>query len=435
MSQKVRQGVEPVKQQHSFVMKGNFCYSTSPTALVCQEGYAVCVQGKSAGVFSTLPEQYRDLPLLDWGDALVIPGLTDLHTHAPQFGNRGMALDLELLDWLNTYTFPEEEKFAQLDYAARAYRLFVQELYEGPTTRACIFGTIHPPATLLLMEELEKTGLVTCVGKVNMDRNSPPGLTEDTEQSLAQTRAWVQEARRRFQRTRPILTPRFVPSCTDRLLEGLGKLAREEGLPVHSHLSENRGEIAWVKDLCPWAESYGHAYARWGLFGGDTPTIMAHCVWSAESERQLMRERGVFIAHSPASNAQLASGIAPVKRYLQEGLRVGLATDVAGGLSLSMLRAISDAVTVSKLYWSCVDQTVPPLTVEEGFYLATLGGGAFFGSVGSFAPGYEFDAVALEDAALPHPQPLTLRQRLERAIHLSEGCRVTHKVVQGTQLF
>lgn len=425
-----------MKKQTSFVLKGNFCYSISPKEMAYYpEGYAVCIQGKSAGVFSQLPEQYRDLPLLDWGDAIVIPGLTDLHTHAPQFGNRAMALDLELLDWLNTYTFPEEEKFAQLDYAARAYQLFVQELYQGATTRACIFGTIHVPATLLLMEELEKTGLVTYVGKVNMDRNSSPGLTENTEESLAQTREWIQEARRRFQRTRPILTPRFVPSCTDQLMEGLGKLAREEHLPVHSHLSENRGEIAWVKELCPWAEDYGHAYARWGLFGGENPTIMAHCVWSSPAERQLIKEQGVFIAHSPASNAQLASGIAPVKRYLEEGLRVGLATDVAGGLSLSMLRAISDAITVSKLYWSCVDQTVPPLTVEEGFYLATLGGGAFFGQVGSFASGYEFDAVALKDDALTHPQPLTLAQRLERVIHLSEGCQVTHKVVQGTQLF
>lgn len=424
------------RQPKSFVIKGNFCYSESPTRLICQpDSYAVCIEGHSAGVFSALPERYQALPLLDWGDAIVIPGLTDLHTHAPQFGNRGMALDLELLDWLDTYTFPEEAKFAQTDYARRAYRMFAQDLYQGATTRACIFGTIHLPATLILMEELERTGLVSYVGKVNMDRNSPPELTEQTDASIHNTKEWVQQARRRFRYTKPILTPRFIPSCSDRLLEQLGRLAGEERVPVQSHLSENRSELELVKSLCPWAESYGHAYSAWGLFGNRTPTIMAHCVWSSEAEVQLMKAQGIMIAHSPSSNTQLASGIAPVRRYLEEGLRVGLATDVAAGLSLSMLRAISDAIAVSKLYWCYVDRDCPPLKVEEAFYLATIGGGRFFGQVGSFLPGYEFDAVALWDDDLLHPQPLTLRQRLERVIHLSEGTRVTGKIVQGRMLF
>lgn len=422
-------------QQNSFVLKGNICYSIdSKTIYFGKNNYAVCVDGKSAGVFQELPEQYQQLPIHDCGDAIVIPGLTDLHTHAPQFGNRGMAMDLQLLDWLNTYTFPEEEKFADLDYAQRAYGMFVRELQQGATTRACIFGTIHVPATILLMDELEHSGLCTYVGKVNMDRNSPEGLTESTARSIADTTTWLEQIEGRYSRTKPMLTPRFVPSCTDELLQALGHIAQQYQLPVQSHLSENQGEIAWVKELCPWAETYGNVYDKWGLFG-NTPTIMAHCVWCPDAEIELMKQGGVMIAHSPSSNFNLSSGIAPAKKYLDAGLNIGLATDMSAGESSSILKTMSDAIAVSKLRWRYVDEQTAPLTMEEAFYMGTIGGGSFFGKVGSFAEGFEFDAVVIDDHELVHPQELNLHQRLERIIHLSAQCHVVKKYVCGREIF
>ena len=265
----------------SFVVLGDICYSKDPQDLYTgQDQYLVCVDGKVEGVYAQLPEQYRALKLYDYRGKLVIPGLIDLHIHAPQYAYRGTGMDLELLDWLNQRTFPEESRYEDLGYAHRAYEIFAEELKNGATTRACVFGTLHVPATELLMDLLEETGLKTFVGKVNMDRNSPTYLTEkNAEESAENTRRWIEDCRGKYRNTRPILTPRFTPSCTDGLMFRLGELQREYSLPVQSHLSENLSEIAWVRELCPESSCYGDCYDQFGLFGGAVPTIMAHCVY------------------------------------------------------------------------------------------------------------------------------------------------------------
>ncbi|MBR6825986.1 MAG: amidohydrolase family protein, partial [Oscillospiraceae bacterium] len=275
---------------NSFVLKGNICQSNRDGRIeVFPDSYLVCENGLWMGIFPALPEKYAALPLTDWEDRILIPGMSDLHIHAPQFSFRGLGMDMELLDWLNTYTFPEESKYADLCYADRAYSQFAKHLHRSATTRAVIFGTIHAPATTLLMEKLDATGLVTYVGKVNMDRNSPDYLREaNAAASLEATEAWICDTRSRFANTKPILTPRFVPTCTDELLKGLGELSRKYKVPVQSHLSENLGEIAWVRELQPDAKFYGDAYDRFGLFGGDQPCIMAHCVHSCPEEIALM---------------------------------------------------------------------------------------------------------------------------------------------------
>ena len=361
--------------------------------------------------------------------------MTDLHVHAPQFSFRGLGMDMELLEWLNTYTFPEESKYKELDYAGRAYGSFVSHLLHSTTTRAAIFATIHVPATELLMQKLEDAGLGCYVGKVNMNRNSPAYLREiSTNQALRDTERWICETKERYAHVKPILTPRFIPSCTDDLMYGLARLREKYDLPVQSHLSENYSEIAWIRELCPRSKNYGDAYAQFDLFGGRYPCIMAHCVHSNEDEQALMKENGVFIAHSPESNMNLASGVAPVNKFLDNGLRVGLATDVAGGSHESMLRAMTHAIQASKLRWRLYDQDVKPLSFERAFYLATMGGGAFYGKVGSFLEGYEFDAVVLDDTTLDHPQELSVRARLERAAYLADDRNLTAKFVAGRKI-
>jgi guanine deaminase len=200
-------------------------------------------------------------------------------------------------------------------------------------------------------------------------------------------------------------------------MEELGKIRKEAGLPVQSHLSENPDEVELVSRREPEAAFYGDAYDRFGLFGRESRTVMAHCVYSTPEEVRRMKENGVWIAHCPSSNMNIASGIAPVRRYLEQGLRVGLGTDVAGGTTESMFRAVTDAIQVSKLYWRHVDRDAKPLTFAESFRMATKGGGAFFGKAGSFEDGYEFDALVLEDASEPTARELTVRDRLERAFY------------------
>lgn len=420
------------------VLKGNICYSSRKDEIqICEGGYLVWEDDICCGVFEQLPDRFLNLPVTDYGDNILIPGLVDLHIHAPQYTFRGLGMDLELLDWLNTNTFPEESKYEDLVYAREAYSIFVENLKYSATTRACIFATIHNPATRLLMELLEDSGLRTMVGKVNMDRNSPDYLREaSAAKSAEDTRNWIIETQGTFQNVKPILTPRFIPSCTDELMEALKELQSEFKLPVQSHLSENQGEIAWVSELCPQAAFYGDAYDRFGLFGGeDCKTVMAHCVSSGDAECRLMKEREVFIAHCPASNMNISSGIAPVRKFLDMGICVGLGSDVAGGTTESIFTAMVDAIHVSKLRWRLVDDSQKALTVDEAFYMATKGGGGFFGKVGSFEEGYEADVVILNDKNLRHPQPLSVRERLERLIYLSDDRNIVGKYVAGKKVF
>ncbi len=383
-----------------------------------------------------MPPEYAQVSVSDYGECLIIPGLTDLHVHAPQYTFRAMGMDMELLEWLETNTFPEEAKYQDLEYARRAYRIFTDNLKRSATTRACIFGTIHRDATLLLMDQLEQSGLVTYVGKVNMDRNCPDYLREESaEESGIQTVEWIKDVlHKKYQNTMPILTPRFTPSCSDELMENLKKIQMYYQIPVQSHLSENPGEIAWVKELCPWSEFYGDAYDRFGLFGADCKTVMAHCVYSGKEEQQRMKENGVFIAHCPESNMNLSSGVAPVRTFLEEGLHVGIGSDVAGGSTENLFKAMALAIQASKLRWRMQDDSLKPLTLEEVFYIATKGGGEFFGNVGSFEPGFELDAVVLDDTRIVHSQNLDVRARLERMIYLADEREVRAKYVRGREI-
>ncbi len=426
-----------MQKRKTFALLGNIIYAKEIGTLEMQEQhYLVCEDGTVQGIYPELPEEFRDIPVENLGERIIIPGLTDLHVHAPQYSFRSLNMDMELLDWLETNTFPEESKFQDPEYAKKSYGIFVNNLKHSATTRACIFGTIHKEATLILMDQLEEAGIAAMVGKVNMDRNSPDYLRETSAEASAKaTRAWIQAvAERHYMYVQPILTPRFTPSCSDELMELLHGIQKETGLPVQSHLSENPGEIAWVQELCPWSEFYGDAYDHFGLFGGECHTIMAHCVYSGEAEIRRMKENGVFIAHCPESNTNLSSGIAPVRRYLDEQIPMGLGSDVAGGTTENLFAAMRHAIQASKLRWRLGDQSLKPLTVEEVFYLASKGGGAFFGKVGSFEPGYEFDAVILDDARLEHPQPLTVKQRLERVIYLGDEREVAGKYVAGRKV-
>ena len=420
----------------TFALKGTICYSISPQELsITPNSYLICSQGKCAGIFPVLPEKYRGIPCTDYKDDLIIPGLTDLHVHAPQYTFRASGMDLELLDWLNTYAFPQEARYENLEFARSSYSIFAEDMKKSPNTRACIFGTLHVPATELLMELMDKTGLKTMIGKVNMDRNGSPILQETSAEASAQaTVTWIEDTLNRFENTTPILTPRFTPACTDQLMAKLSQIQKKYHLPMQSHLSENFGEIEWVKELCPGTHFYGEAYHQFQLFGGDCPTIMAHCVHSSEEELALMKKQGVYVAHCPQSNTNLSSGIAPARHYLEAGLHVGLGSDIAGGTSLSILRAMADAIQVSKLYWRLVDSSAKPLTLEEAFYLGTEGGGSFFGKVGSFREGYEFDAVILNSSTIPTPLSLSPKDRLERLVYLSDDRNITGKYVSGRKI-
>jgi guanine deaminase len=420
------------------IIKGHFICTEKPSEFsVYPNHYLIAEDGIIEGLYDVLPEKYAGVPVHDYGDRMIMPGCVDLHVHAPQYSYRGLGMDMELLEWLETNTFPEESKMKDINYAKKSYSIFVENLRKSATTRACIFATVHREATLLLMDMLENAGLCTMTGKVNMDRNCPDYIREaSADVSAKETIQWVEDVlNRHYKNTYPILTPRFTPSCTDELMTKLKEIQTKYDLPLQSHLSENPGEIEWVRELCPTSEYYGDAYAMFGLFGNDCKTVMAHCVYSDEREIRRMKDNGVFIAHCPESNMNISSGIAPVRTYLEEGMHVGLGSDVAGGATENMFTAMAHAIQASKLRWRLADQSLKPLTAPEAFYMATKGGGAFFGKVGSFEPGYELDAVVLDDSRLKHPQELTLDKRFERLIYMADDREIHAKYVRGSQLF
>ena len=415
------------------VLKGDIIWTESPDRFEYQEdGYLVLEDSVVTGVYPNAPEGEHEL--LDFSGSLVTPGLTDLHLHAPQHQFAGLFMDEELLQWLERHTFPYESRFADSSYALKAYRSFVSDIAGSATTRSAVFATIHSDATLLLMKLMEEAGLSGYVGKVSMDRNSPDSLREETEEAIRDEEQFLDEASA-FRNIKPIITPRFVPSCSDRLLEALGKIAMERNLPVQSHLDENVSEVEWVRSLCPWSSSYADVYRHFGLLG-DTPTIMAHVVWPSDDELGMLLERGVYVAHSPSSNTNLSSGIAPVRRFLDMGIKTGLATDIAGGSSLSMFRMITDAIQVSKLRCRFIDSSEKPLRFSEAFYLASKGGGSFFGNVGSFEKGYDGDILVLDDKAFPsvlRPE-LSVPERLEMYAYRHPDAPVSAKFVKGRRI-
>lgn len=415
------------------ILKGNIIHTPDSSKLSCHpNSYLVAEDNQIAGIFRELPEKYADVPVSDYGDRLIIPGLCDMHVHAPQFVYRGLGLDLQLMDWLNKYAFPTEARFADENYARIYYKAFADEMAKSGTTRAVVFGTLHVPATEILMEELNERGVAAFVGKVNMDTLSPDYLCETAEQSLLDTERWIVETADRYPLVRPAITPRFIPTCSTEVLEGLGRLAEKYKVPVHSHISEDLGEMSVVRERYPDIPTDGEVYDRFGLLGGRT--VMAHFLYPTKEEMELVAGRGVTIVHCPQSHGNVAAGFSPLRKMLKAGVKVALGSDIAGGCSIGILRAMSDAIYMSKLQWLLSGKQDMFLSVAEAFYLGTMGGGQFFGKVGCFEPGYEFDAVVIDDASLNVPADrLTLEERVERVIHLGDDRNVIGRYVAGVK--
>lgn len=420
---------------NGLIIHGNFLScDENKNLIVRQDYYLVEENGVIQKIQKDFPLEYKGLELKDFKDSLIIPGLIDMHIHAPQYTECGMNMDLKLLPWLNKYIFPAEARYDDPQFYKPAYKKFVADLKKSATSRAIIFATIHKPATMYLMDLLEKEKLDSYVGKVNMDLGTFTSLCENTKISYEQTLEWIHETKDKYEFVKPILTPRFVLSCSSELMNKLGKISRKYHLPVQSHLSENLDEIKTVKERFSQFSNYASVYDQFGLLGEKEKVVMAHCVHLTEKEIDLILQNRVYIAHCPQSNVNLCSGLAPIRMFMNRGVNIGLGTDLAAGAHISMFRAITDMIQISKIYSMYVDKTSAPLTFAEGLYLATRGGGSFFGKVGAFESGYQFDALVLDDKSLGCFQNLDLTSRLERLIYLGDERNIQGKYVNGIQI-
>lgn len=333
-------------------------------------------------------------PCADHSGRLILPGFVDTHVHYPQTDVIASAAH-GLLDWLERYTFPAERHFADPAWGAEVAEFFCAEMLRNGTTTALVFGTVHPQSVDAFFGVARRRGLRMLAGKVMMDRHCPEFL-RDTAQSAYDDSKRLIEDWHGVDRLGYAITPRFAITSSEGQMEAAAALAREHPeLAIHSHVAETLAEVAWVGELFPWSRSYLDVYARYELLR--PAAVYAHCIHLDAHDRRCMAESGAAAAFSPSSNLFLGSGLFDLRQALDDGVRVGLASDIGGGTSFSMLRTLAAAYQVSQLK----GYLLPPL---RAFYLATLSGAQALGldaSIGNFLPGKDADFVVLDPAATP----------------------------------
>jgi guanine deaminase len=362
-------------------------------AIVVMDAGRVADVGPASEVLARLP---AGVEVTQYANALITAGFVDCHVHYPQLPVIG-AGGKPLLDWLAGYTFVAEERFGDEDYARSVARAYLRENLRNGITTACVFCTVHPVSAQVLFEEARSLGLRMIAGKVLMDRNAPEALLDTAQRGYDECKAliarWHGDGRLGF-----ALTPRFAVTSTAAQLDAAAALRREfPDVHVQSHVSENVAEIALVASMFPEASSYLDVYARHGLTG--PRSIYGHGVHLSEGDFAFLHETGTALAHCPTSNNFLGSGlfrIGDAKRR-DRPVRVGLATDLGGGTSFSILRTMQAAYEVAQLSGT-------PLPPSAALYLATRGAAHALDlsdRIGSVAPGMEADLVVLDLAATP----------------------------------
>ena len=410
-----------------FACRGDILFAPNEKEVeILEGGYVVIKDGTVTGVFQQLPEKYTGMELRDYQNALIIPAFSDLHIHASQYFQRGIGMDKLLFDWLNDYTFPQEARFADKAYAEAAYSALTEDFIRHGTFHASVFTTIHSDTADVLFQMLEKRRLSAFVGKVSMDRNSPAFLCESTQESVRDTERFLSEHSGNG-RVRPILTPRFAPTCSKELLFGLGRLAKRYDCPMQTHLVESREEVEFTLSLYPEFKSDAEIYLRAGLL--EQPAIFAHVIFPSERDVEILKETNSVCVHCPDATANITAGIMPLVNLSNQGIRIALGSDVGGGHGIPVYRQIARAVQLSKLK-EFYEPENKRLDLAHAFYLATKSGGAVFGSVGSFEPGYRFDALVidgLEDVG----HRLTPLERLERFCYIGDDRNIVKRYIDG----
>lgn len=351
---------------------------------------------KELGDYEKLKDKYSGIPVISYPGTLIMPGFIDTHIHFPQIEIIA-AYGEQLLQWLNKYTFPTEVKFKNKAYAQKIACIFFEELLRNGTTTALVFATVYPESVDALFEEAIRRNLRMIAGKVMMDRNAPDFLSDTAETSYQESKQLIKKWHKNG-RLLYAVTPRFAITSTDEQLRLAGRLLEEfPDVYLHTHLSENVDEVAWVKELFPNCKGYLDTYDRAGLVG--ERSVFAHCVHLTDAEFQRLSEANCAIAFCPTSNLFLGSGLFNLNKAksVEHPVKVGLGTDVGGGTSFSILQTANEAYKVAQLQ----RQKLSPF---QALFLATLGGARALSledKIGNFDVGKEADFIVLDLRATP----------------------------------
>ena len=421
--------------------------------LVSDNGIISEIIRKEDENYQQILNQYsRESNFIDFKDKVLLPGFIDLHIHAPQWPQAGLALDDELSHWLNSFTFPLESKYKDINYAREVYTNLVKKLLANGTTSAMYFGTIHNESTLELAKICANLGQRGFVGKVVMDDetmnpdfyrdNSTKEAIENTEKFIIDVQTLAKDV---FQGVYPVITPRFVPSCTDNALLELGKLAKKYNCYIQSHCSESDWEHNFVIDRFGKRDS--EVLDQFGLL--TDKSIMAHGNFIDSDDADIFKKKKSSVCHCPISNSYFANAVFPVNQLKKQGLNICLGTDISGGFSPSLYDNIKHSVMASRMLNDGVDNKLSAdnrgtnnarVSVFEAFYLATTGGGeALKLPLGIFKEGYICDFQVIDINSPNNKLPNFLdneedKHLLQKILYLSTSENIREVWVQGKQI-
>ena len=368
------------------------CMVYESDAIVVMEDGKIVQAGAASQILPTL----GDVPVKAYTDSIIVPGFIDSHVHYPQT-EMIAAYGEQLIDWLNNYTFIAEQGFASKDHAAEVAEVFIKEQFRNGVTSSTVYCTIFPQSVDALFEEAAKHNMRVMAGKVCMDRNAPPELLDTAQRAYDESKALIQKWHKNG-RAEYVITPRFIPTSTPEQMEAVGALAMEfPDTLIQSHVSENVNEVAWVKELCPEAQDYTDAYAKYGLLRDRA--IYGHGIHLTERELNVFSETGTAIAHCPTSNFFLGSGCLNVKKLknADRPVRIGLATDLGAGTSFSILQTMNEAYKAAQM-------NKAPYSSLHAFYLASRGTAEALrlaDKIGSIEPGMEADLAVINLKSTP----------------------------------
>mgnify|MGYP000448133018 CR=1 FL=1 len=397
--------------------------------LLIENGYIVAV-GDAEAMLLELPD---DCELTEYPNQLIIPGMIDTHVHYPQTDIIS-AYGEQLLEWLETYTFPTEQQFSDPEHALDVTRFFLNELLRNGTTTALVFGTVHPESVDSFFQVAEQLNLRMIAGKVLMDRNCPEYLQDTPEQGYQESKTLIEKWHGKG-RLSYAVTPRFAPTSSSEQLTKAAQLLEEyPDTYLHTHVAENPDEVKWVNELFPESRSYLDVYQQHGLLR--PRSVLAHCIHLDEQDKQCMAETGSAAAFCPTSNLFLGSGLFDLKGFREHNIRIGMGTDVGGGTSFNMLQTGSEAYKVTQMRGE-------KLSAFQALYLATLSGAKALyleDKIGNFETGKEADFVVLNFASTPlierrMKSTKTLHEKLFALLMLGDDRSISATYIMGKQAY
>lgn len=394
----------------------------------------LCVddKGKVEGIFENLQKGMEETEITELGNRLLIPSFVDAHIHSSQLPNAGLGYDMPFPKWLVKLTYPTEEKYKEPKNYRMINKRLISEYFKYGVMHGVVMSSTDHEATADLFEQYIESGMCALIGKMNSDLPTYGTAAESTEQSIRETEKLIKTYANKTPHVNYAVSPEFVPTCSDELLEYLGNAVKVHRLPVITHAAEGAEDVKIVKERFPSLKTYGNVLRHFGLFG-QTTAAGIHYNLATDEELTYMAEKGIIYVQCPNSGMDMGTErLLPIRRAMDKGVPCALGSDIAGGHTCNMFKVMVSAMQLSRIV--SLYEPYEPLSTSEAFYLATKGGGKFFGETGSFEKGYYFNALVLDDTLI---DPFLVEDpvnRLQKIIYKGDPVCIIGRFCRGKKI-